>query len=229
MYNIPMFPNLREVLDINEVKNSLAICKDEALSFIVWRNNSNTRLTLEAIVTNFFISKNVLAVLEVDDTSNLDLNETVYIYQENLKLLFKGVLVKKDKKTFNLQLESKLFLEEKRKISRFVFEKILFDGYFEVFNELLDKTKKFKAEIKNISNTGYSYIISANRGNLFSVDSQIKLTQIEKVSFPEPLEGTIKHISPKKDNFGQTELHIGVLFDIESEILNEVFSQMNVK
>ena len=222
-----MLPNFREVLDLNELKKSLSICKDDALSFIVWKNNSEIRLTLDATLSNFFIAKTILAIIQVDNTFKLDLNETVYLYQENLKLLFKGNIVKKDKKTFNLQLESKIFFEEKRNITRFVFEKILFEGFFEVTNEYLDKKKKFKAEIKDVSTIGYSFYITANRGGLFRVGSIITLGGIEKISFPSPLIGTIKHITPNKDSFGQSQFLVGVELDSVSSVLSDVFSEMN--
>jgi hypothetical protein len=222
-----MLPNFREVIDLSELKKSLSVCKDEGLSFIVWKNDSNIRLTLDATLKNFFISKAILAVIQVDDTFNLNLNETVYLYQENLKLLFKGNIVKKDKKSFNLQLESKLFLEEKRNITRFVFDKLLFEGYFEVKNEYLEKTKKFKAEIKDVSTIGYSFYISANRGGLFSIGSIITLGKIENISFPNPLKGIIRHITPNKDSFGQTQFLVGVELDKESGLLSDVFAQMN--
>jgi hypothetical protein len=221
-----MFPNLREVNDLNEVQSALSVCKDEVLSFIVWKNSSNDRLTLKATLNNFFITKNTLAILDVENTSNLSLDETIYIYQEKLNFLFKGIVVKKDKKSFSLQLESKLFLKEKRDIKRFVFDRILFDGFFEVLNELVDKNKKFKAEIHNVSTSGYCFSVAANRGGLFSIGSMILLSKIEKVEFPQSFEGTVKHITPRKDSFGQTDLYVGVQFNKESQIIKDVLAYL---
>ncbi len=223
-----MFPNLREVLDISEVKNALDTCKSEALSLVIWKNESNTRLKQNSILIDYFHNNiNTLAMLSFEDTSFIIKNEIIYLYQSDLKFLFKGIVVKIDKTSITLRLESKLFLEEKRINKRFIFKQVIFTAELEIHNTQKELNKKFIAQINNVSKAGYCFSVTAGRGSLFGIDTKINFTKLDKVLFPVPILGVVRHITPQKDDFGQTQLRVGVKFIKESELFNDVFEELS--
>lgn len=222
-----MLNNLRELRDLKKIKTVLNDCKKFSYPFMLWQNVNKKRIQAlgKIIQTNY--KDNIFVELESDFAKNINAHEIVFLFQEKLNLVFKGFIKSISDNSFILQLEPKLFLEEKRDNPRFDFLKLQFFAHMEI--EYKGSKKKLSLQLENISQCGMCICANLKRKDLLKKDSKINLIGIESIQFPMIIQGKIVHITISKNDLGQAKLFIGVSFDKKSPIIQEVITSIEVK
>lgn len=219
-----MFPNLKEINDLKNVKNTLLSCAAEETSFFIWIKEGEDRIKSKAIISDITFNEKVLGTFNDEiitvDKQGMD----VFLYQEDKKILFKGVIEDVDAGKISVSIVPKIFMQEKRKRGRFYFKKI--DVVVKMQVKDIDGGKSFYANLSDISEKGMCFEVLLSRELKFQIKSEVNLINIEGIKFPEMIKGNIIHLTQFKDTKGEHLQKVGVKFDQSNPIVAEVMLVM---
>jgi len=224
-----MLENLREVDNIVEVGSALRECKGKTMPFILWNNQTDGRQKVDSFIDEIVIKgKRIVLLLSLNDKCILTTGDNVYLFQESMKMLFMGIVLSKKAGKVKIKLSPKFFLEEKRTITRFEFQKMEVNATIVKVNKDNENPKKEKVNLKDVSEFGFGFTISPHKAETFFIDEEIGIVAIDKLKLPSPILGTIVHKSPiKSEDMQISKIKIGVCFKVVSKMLSEVMKEFN--
>lgn len=219
-----MFPNLREITDQKNVKNTLMSCAQEKTPFFIWIKEDDDRIKSEAVLSEISFEDKIIGSFK-DTSLNADkVNIDVFLYHEDKKILFKGKITGASDGNLTIEIDPKIFLQEKRKRGRFYFKKI--DVVVKLQVQGINDGKSFFTNLSDISEEGMCFEVLQSKGYEFDIKSQVKLINIEGIKFPEKILGKIVHLTQFKDPAGEKLQKVGVAFDESNPIIGEVMLVM---
>lgn len=219
-----MFPSLREITDQKNVKNTLTSCAQEQTPFFIWIKEGEERIKSEAVLSDVQFSKVIIGVFKDTSLTDKYVNTDVFLYHEDKKILFKGRIQSVTEGDLSIEIDPKIFLQEKRNRGRFYFKKI--DVVVKVQVEGVNSDKNFYANLSDISEEGMCFEVLESKGFEFDIKSQVKLINIEGIKFPEKISGAIAHLTTFKDTAGENLQKVGVAFEESNPIIGEVMLVM---
>jgi len=211
-YNLLMLPEFRIVNKIAEVTNALARCESEGYELLLWQNINDKRVQTTCSIHHYSKNNNLKIELVLAASVKFDNSKDFFLYQEDLKFLFKGSFSIETKSKLILDLDNKLYLKENRESTRFIFENVSFEVTLDYIDQSTQKKKTFKAELVDISDSGFSFIVPASRSTSIYENMQISLRCLESIKFSKPIIGNIRYNIASKVKFGVTDIKYGVSF-----------------
>ena len=207
-----MLENLREASSIEEVLSVLDHCSKKKLGFTLWQTIKGQRVQSICNIV-FFTDRNPCnIVVEIEDQVKYLKEDIIYLYQEELKFLFKGKINSIKANRISITSSGELYLKEKRETPRIVFDDISFvlKVHYEDRNSF---QKSFEADLLDLSEKGACFCIPAQRGSMVFEGMELNLFALESIEFQNEIKAKISYIKPFKTKFGQTDLRIGVEFE----------------
>jgi len=215
-----MFNKLREITDIKNIRNTLSGCAKAKAIFFIWYkvNDERVKSSLNLVDVNF--DSKIIGLFESKIIPRDQLNVEIFLYHEEFKILFKGIINSFEEDLVHIEIIPKIFIEEKRERKRFYFKKI------DVIVKIEIKTSEFSSKefvnLDNISETGMCFDIPLEDKIKYKHSMEISLLKIEAIKLPNKILGTIVHMTDVKNQKGDELVKIGVKFNQTNPIISEV-------
>ena len=224
-----MLPKFRQINSAQETLNALNLCIAESHKFCVWQSIDDKKSLCQAVVISVTQSTPFVIEIRFDKGFKLDLSKEIFLFQDKLSFLFKGKIYNQAKNSISIAVESKYYLKEKRGSSRFKFENVSFDVFFDYIEQSTRLKKSFRAELVDISETGLCFTVPAHKGVLFYEEMVLCFKALESIKFHKPIMGSIVYLKSSKTKFGQTDLKFGVSFKERSTAIKAAMKLFNDK
>ncbi len=221
--------DFRPAGSLKEFYDELEIIKKNKSRVLVWQKvNSNKRTTYYGIMKSYLANKIKTSInLEIEDAIKFDKGSEIFIYVEELGLLFKGQYDSFVNNSLKIVAEDKVLLKEKRENQRMVFNytKVLVDILLE------GKIPFNNVKLKDITELGIGLICNEKLMKGLKKGMGVEITSINSVQLPQTISGEIVHRSkPSKHNrIASGHYQIGVLYQKPSKLIKKVMDTLSLE
>lgn len=222
--------NFRLCSDFQDLESHIVKIRSDKFKLILWQNLGKEKKIIQAYVCGHYKNKNEFYIeLISNETALIARKKNLFLYCQEMNLLVKGSISQLTRSQIKLQADIKFYLEEKRKNFRIDFINKNIDlKIIRIDHNKFQKNDQVK--LKNLSNQGYAFIISASRAPVYYTKMEIHLLHIGKTNLNTPIIGHISHITPVKAIGGINDhsILVGVCFNKQVENIDHLVQQIEL-
>jgi len=206
--------------NISEFFSELKSIKSAKSPLKIWQTIKNKKHLFEGHLFDFENEKkHTIVSLELLENSSFDPVHSIYIFDDERGILFKGTYEYCVSKRLKIIADEKVYLREKRKVKRYNF-------HYNIVNINLSISNQIDLEgiqLKDISEYGFSCLLKDSICEKLKVDQEISLVGINGLILPRKINGVLAH---KSKNSKRSHLHVGVKFKQKSKLIGKIIEQL---
>lgn len=221
----------RQTSSKNELNNCLKIIEKEFYELTCWQTKDDDKNVFKAFLKDHQIAKNDFYLeLEIQGKSNILDGQLLFIHCEENKTLIKAKIKFKKKNILKLKIDRKFYLEEKRANPRYdILQKNISMHIFRK-NPITAKINDDNVVIKDITNQGCGFVISASRATIYKQNMEVTIDQIGSEVLEHEITGRVTHVTPISSIGGVNEnsILVGIFFDLSLRNIDHILQKIEI-
>jgi c-di-GMP-binding flagellar brake protein YcgR len=201
-------PNYNEIIEIFQT------IKSQNSTLMMWQNKIYERVKTEVYISRIdTINKTITTKPTTQDNFKFSKSFTIYLYRDDISLLFKTTNNSISNNTIILNIPSDIRLLEKRKYPRIKLTKDKNVATIQKTQGYKKQQKNYKFQIIDVSRTGIALIVYSHELSLFNKSSEVILNQINDNYLDEPITGSVAYFKKIKSKVtGSNIFRVGINF-----------------
>jgi hypothetical protein len=211
-----MNSNFRLTNNLDELADIVMAIKSQDINFTIWQNIEGTKSIVPGVLRGHIHKNDKLFIdFEISDSSKITGEEKLFMFCPKFNILIKGKVKHFSKTQLQIKIDKKFYLNEQRDMFRMDVEEKSIDLCLKRKIELQDKEKTETVKLKDLSNGGCGFLVTAGRAVQFQRGNSISIEKVGKINLEAPIKGKIAHITPFEAENGSTNklFLVGIQFD----------------
>jgi hypothetical protein len=226
-----MNKRFRASCDVDQLIIFLKLKEQQASQFLIWQNAGPKKITFNSAVLSFKSSGDqVLIDLNLDESKKITKQKNIYLFSEEENILLKGSISSLWNSNIQILISKSFYLNEYRIKPRIdILSKNLMCQISRRI-ELKNIEKSESLKLRDISESGCSFVINSSRVSKYQKGSDITIQGFGPLQLGMPLVATINHVSPVKleGSMYNTSFLVGVSFLNDFKLLPDLLKIIDV-